>query len=83
MAAKAQIHIVKVQVPIVTNAHPPNALVYNEDRSVQDEFPIRPALIRSMRGELKAFFYARLVPNKKPKGTFTIELQKPAPWQEW
>src|SRR5690349_22919079 len=75
--------IVKVQIPIVTSEPKPMVLVYNEDRSVQDMFPYTAQLRRTLRGKLKSFWYAHLIPNREPRGTFTVSLDAPAPRQEW
>jgi hypothetical protein len=57
-----------------------SVLVYNKDRSLQEMFDADgeqyDALLQLMEGEPKAFFWA----HRSGKG---IELDEPAPWQDW
>lgn len=69
----AEPFIVKVQTPLAGAAL---ALVYNEDRSVQEQYPIDKGIKRMMRGRAKAFFWARL-----DGGTLTIGQE--SEWQSW
>jgi hypothetical protein len=69
--------IVKVQLPLASNAPKPECLVYNEDRSVEAMLPVTNEVVDLFGAdEVKAFFYATL------KGD-NIELQGRAPWQIW
>ncbi len=75
--------IVKVQIPLVTSEPNPMCLVYNEDRSVMDQFPISRSLRSLLRGQLKSFWHAHLIPDPKKKGAFLVSIDRRAPWQEW
>jgi hypothetical protein len=52
--------VVKIQLPLMTNAPKPMALVYDEQRRIQQEFPITKALRRSMARAVKAYFWAHM-----------------------
>lgn len=67
--------IVKVQVPLATNTAP-QALVYNEDRTVELFIPISNGLKAIMRGRPKVYFYAEV--RKK-----LLHINEEAPRQEW
>jgi hypothetical protein len=80
--------IVKVQVPIVTTEDPAQVLVYSEDRSVEEQFSLTSELSKQLgrrlrSGQLKSFWYARLVPDSNVRGGFQIFLERIAPDQEW
>ncbi len=75
--------IVKVQLPVVTSEPSPMCLVYNEDRSVLNQFPVSAAVKNLLRGKLKSFWHAHLIPDPKKKGAFLVSLDRKAPWQEW
>lgn len=68
--------IVKVQIPLATNAPTPMALIYNEDRSVEYQTPVTRDLRRKMKGQWKTFMHAELVDT-------ILHLGKMAPWQDW
>ena len=73
--------IVKVQLPIVTNDPSAGALVYNEDRSIMADIPIRSKaerkeLLKQLNDDFKGYFYAR----HDGKG---LILTGKAPWQNW
>lgn len=71
--------IVKVQVSLDGEDL---ALVYNEDRSVQETFEGRNvvALRQMLQGKPKGFFYAHAESDGKRTG---LILDEPAPWQRW
>lgn len=52
--------VVKVQVPLVTNEPKPMALVYDEHRRIEQQFPITKALRRAMARAFKAYFWAHM-----------------------
>lgn len=72
--------IVKVQLPLFTTGEI-MALVYNEDRSVMQELPMRnkkelKELRERLGDEMKGYFYAKF----EGKG---LILTAEAPWQNW
>lgn len=74
--------IVKVQLPIVSTDPDVGVLVYNEDRSIMAELPMRSIkeaeiLIQVLEDFPKGYFWAKL----DDKGG--IILVDEAPWQEW
>lgn len=75
--------IFKIQVPLFTSDQEPKALVYNEDRSIINQFPITKGLMKLMRGELKQFWHCDLIPDPKVKGAFQIQMDRKAKWQDW
>jgi len=81
--AKYKRIIVKVQTPVVTSEPHPMALVYNEDRSIFDQFPITAQLLKILKGELKSYWFADLVPDPQKPKAFQVSIVKKAPWQEW
>ena len=52
--------IVKVQTPLMTNDPEPKALVYDEKRWVEDQFPITKALKDAMGDSHKRYFWAHM-----------------------
>ena len=77
MAAAKQRMIVKVQLPLASNAPKPELLVYNEDRSIQELLPASKEVVDLFdEDEVKAFFYATL-----KDGNLTLDGR--APWQTW
>ncbi len=70
--------IVKVQVPLATNADEPLALVYDENRTFDVYMRITDGLLEVMKGRPKAFFYATY--DKKNNNTI---IGKEAKWQNW
>ena len=68
--------IVKVQVPLASNHPEPEALIYNQDRSLMQQFPMSKALRQLMKGYDKRYFHAGF-----DKGTLTIG--KPTKAQDW
>lgn len=68
--------IVKVQLSLATSANVQQVLVYSEDRKISWEGDASREIIRRMKGEPKAFFYAH-IKNK------VILLDDLAKWQEW
>lgn len=68
--------IVKVQLPLSTNLEVPEALIYNQDRSILCQLPVSDDLKKSMGGAAKQYFFAEL------RGTI-LHLDKRAPWQDW
>ena len=81
--ARRKRYIVKVQLPLVTSKSVIQAYVYDEKRTIEGEFPVTKKLVDEMNGEFKMFFYATMIPNRTPKGTYSISLEEAAPWQEW
>ena len=67
--------IVKVQASIVGA---PNVLVYNRERTIMQQFPQTPEVMKAMNGDLKKFFYYHLDPETKK-----LILDEEAPWQQW
>lgn len=70
-----KMEIVKIQIPIFTNAMA-EALIYNEDRSIEVTLPITKDLRKIMKKRPKAYFYAE-VKNK------LLHIDTEAPWQDW
>jgi hypothetical protein len=69
--------IVKVQMPIASNHDEPEVMVYNEDRSVMQQFPLSDDLREIMGEELKKYFYAHTGMDG------FLHLDGEAPAQEW
>jgi hypothetical protein len=74
--------IVKVQVPLFSSDAYVDVLVYNEDRSVMSELPMRSEwereeLLDTLGDEPKGYFYA------KPDGKGGLILTGEAPYQDW
>lgn len=73
--------IIKAQIPLFSSDGSSHVLVYNEDRSIMAELPLRSMkeakeFKRLMDDEAKGYFYA----VKDGKG---IIITRPAPWQNW
>jgi hypothetical protein len=66
--------IVKVQVAL---AGDPNVLIYNEDRSIQAQFPASKEVLTLMAGRVKAYFHSTLDENG------LLGLDEEAPNQDW
>lgn len=73
--------IVKVQLPIGGNAKA-EALVYNEDRSVEGLLTITDSLEKAMAGRPKKFFFAYLV-GSTSNPELIVDVHREAPWQDW
>lgn len=71
----SKLHIVKVQVPLMTTEPEAKALIYNKSRTFEVYVPV-DNVIKKMGGDFKKFFYVKF----KTKG---FELHGEAPWQEW
>jgi len=69
--------IVKVQLPLSFSGTRPMCLIYNENRSLQQQFAVdRP--IKSIMGKsAKRYFYAEHMPNGE------LHIGDQAPDQEW
>jgi hypothetical protein len=50
--------IVKIQIPIMTTAEVPMALIYNEDRSIEVEVPASEVKQLFREGEFKVYAHA-------------------------
>lgn len=72
---KMKRYIVKVQLPLA--GYMGDVLIYNEDQSILEQFPIPKGLKKMMNGEKKQFFYAHTDKNKM------LVLDEIAPWQDW
>lgn len=68
--------LVKVQVPVASSEEEPNALVYNEDRSLYGFAPIEEPLRKAMGERTKGYFFAQ------SKGK-TLRLYGRAANQDW
>jgi len=66
--------IVKVQLAIMGDD---DVLIYNEDKTVMEQFPRPRGLKTMMKGKIKQFFYAYTDKNKM------LVLDRLAPWQDW
>lgn len=73
-------YIVKVQTPMMgwhKEETDTPILIYNEDKTIVEEFPAPKGIKNMMGGELKQYFYAHSDAKKR------IVLDRLAPWQEW
>jgi hypothetical protein len=68
--------IVKVQLPLATNAPEALALVYDKTKSFYDQVEITEELKEQMLDLPKAFFFAKMINEE-------IFLTGRAPWQKW
>ena len=68
--------IVKVQLPLSSNAAAAPALVYNADKTVLLQPPVDVQLLKKMNGANKQFFFATV-------SNGDLVLDRRAPWQEW
>ena len=67
--------IVKVQLPVITNALKPMAFIYDEQRRIEQEMPITKPLCRAMGADFKRYFWAHM------EGTILhIDERTDAPW---
>lgn len=75
-----KVFIVKVQVPLMSNSADAmkRCLVYNEDRSFKDYFPIDKNIKRAMKGRPKAFFRAGMMGD-----TFVLGTESEVPDPGW
>lgn len=78
MPRKAWEHIFKVQIPIVSNVIEPDALVYNEDRSILEEVPVTMEL-QELFPPGVAKIYVKGTYNQKGE----IDLQEVVEDQPW
>jgi hypothetical protein len=69
--------IVKVQLPLATNEPEPMALFYTEGKKFMILLPIDKHLLKKMKDDNKAFFYADITDSIK------VTLHGRAPWQDW
>jgi hypothetical protein len=67
---------VKVQRPITANVRNPPALIYNRDRSLQEQFPLTQELLVKLAGDFKAYYWASFKDG-------VLFLEERAPEQEW
>jgi len=79
--AKEKRFIVKVQLPLFSSDDGFGILVYNKNRSIMQELPMRSKkemkqLVKLIGDEMKGYFYAA----KEDKG---LILKGIAPWQSW
>lgn len=73
--------IVKVQLPLISSHSDAGILVYNEDRSIMQEFHIKSKaeakeLYKVIEDEMKGYFYAYLNDSE-------LIIDSIAPWQKW
>jgi hypothetical protein len=69
--------IIKLQVPLASSEPNPKALVYNQDRSVEQMFPISPEIMKLMKGRPKAYFVAKINADQE------LEILAEATPQSW
>ena len=72
--------VVKIQLPQGSYISRTEALIYNEDRSVEyltDDPQMHACLVRAMNGRMSAFFYATIDQED------AIVLEEEAPDQDW
>lgn len=74
--------IFKVQVPLMTNAPEPLALLYNKNRDVEFHLPVDENIQEMMAGSFKKFFHIKGRVDV-PKGICEIEFVKEASNQTW
>jgi len=75
--------IVKVQLPLYSTMKP-QALVYDKDKKYQILVPITPQLLITVKGEVKSYFYAYLVADKKAgPHKYKIRLHQMVGEQSW
>lgn len=68
--------IVKVQLPIRTNAPVSLALIYDEFEKIRVQIPVDAEIKKAMGDEYKRFFFATVDASG-------VKLGKQAPWQDW
>ena len=68
--------IVKVQVPLESSEPDPHILIYNEDKSIFETFPMTDEMHEAFT-EPKSFQFARL------RKDGMLVLCGEAPWQDW
>lgn len=72
-------HIVKIQLPLVTNEKVPMALVYNEDRSFEMMLKMSDIdlIVRHcFDGKMKQYFLVQVTGDE-------MSIHDVAPWQDW
>lgn len=69
--------VIKMQLSLETNLDAQQVLVYNEDRSIMYQQAVIPEILEIMKGRPKAYFYARMAPDKM------LDILEEAPEQEW
>jgi len=69
--------IVKVQISLSTSESTPQALIYDEKRSIYQQFEAFSKLQRKVGAQMKRFFWAHIGKNKM------LHLDSYAPEQEW
>ena len=69
--------IVKVQLPLSSNHADPEALVYNKERTLVQQFPVTKDLRQLMGGQDKRYFHAALNDRQE------LVLGKPTKQQPW
>jgi hypothetical protein len=70
--------IVKVQLPLMTDEEVPQALIYNEDRSVQFQVPVTDHILKGMDGRFKRYFEAA-----RDEQYVNIMFHRPVEDQDW
>ena len=68
--------IFKLQLPISSNYSKPAALLYNEDKSIEEFIPIKQVKHYFAGAQKKIFIYGELIDG-------TLNLYDKAPWQDW
>lgn len=71
-----KIFIVKIQLPLPISAVA-EALIYNQDRTIQQILPVDESILGFMSGYVKVFAWAWLDSKQM------LRLEGLAPWQEW
>ena len=68
--------IFKVQLPVSSNVPNPSALIYNEDRSIEEHLDVNLVKQYFIGNEMKVFIYGVLTDE-------VLHLEGRAPYQEW
>lgn len=70
--------IFKLQRPLSTNDPSPRILAYDENRAIMRMLPMEERYLKYFKdGKVKAYVHARM------NGYGDLEIEGPAPWQEW
>lgn len=65
--------IVKVQMPLISTAQEPEALLYDQSRGFEEMIPITDELLEKMKDRAKAFFRVRTSEHQLNETLLVVE----------
>ena len=76
--------IIKLQLSLSTMGVGRQVLIYNEDRSIMEQFDASQEVLDLMGDEVKAYFYAKLIPDPNASEGSLVRLDEFYAWElDW